>query len=93
MLYDLPSDKRELSEGIAKLKQLPDGSRQGSNGFDKYGYAGPCPPGKSPHHYVFNLYALDTKLNLAPGATKKQVLRAMQGHILAKGEFVGTYQH
>jgi Raf kinase inhibitor-like YbhB/YbcL family protein len=93
VLYDLPADKRELPEGIAKLGELPDGSHQGQNGFDKIGYAGPCPPGHSPHRYVFDLYALNTRLNLPPGASKKQVVKAMNGHVLANGELVGKYQH
>jgi Raf kinase inhibitor-like YbhB/YbcL family protein len=93
VLYDIPPDKRELPEGIANQQQLPDGSRQGHNGFDKIGYVGPCPPGHSPHRYVFDLYALDTKLNLPPGASKKQVLKAMKGHVLASGELVGRFQH
>ena len=92
VVYDLPSDKRELPEGIAKQGELPDGSRQGQNGFDKIGYAGPCPPGHSPHRYVFGLYALNTRLNLPPGASKKQVVKAMKGHVLAGGELVGKYQ-
>jgi len=92
VLYDLPADKRELPEGIAKQEQLPDGSRQGHNGFDKIGYVGPCPPGTSAHRYVFDLYALDTKLNLPPGTSKKQVVKAMKGHVLAIGELVGKYQ-
>jgi Raf kinase inhibitor-like YbhB/YbcL family protein len=92
VVYDLPSDKRELPEGIAKQGELPDGSRQGQNGFDKIGYAGPCPPGHSPHRYVFGLYALNTRLNLPPGASKKQVVKAMKGHVLASGELVGKYQ-
>jgi Raf kinase inhibitor-like YbhB/YbcL family protein len=93
VLYDIPPDERELPEGIANQQQLPDGSRQGHNGFDKIGYVGPCPPGHSPHRYVFDLYALDTKLNLPPGASKKQVLKAMKGHVLASGELVGRFQH
>jgi Raf kinase inhibitor-like YbhB/YbcL family protein len=91
VLYDVPADKRELPQGIAKQKQLPDGSRQGQNDFDKIGYVGPCPPGHSPHHYAFDLYALDTKLNLPPGASKKQVQNAMKGHILAAGELIGRF--
>ena len=91
-LYDLPADKRELPEGIPSQEQLPDGSRQGRNDFDKVGYGGPCPPGKSPHRYSFVVYALDRRLNLPGGATEKQILRAMNGHILAKGELVGRYQ-
>ena len=93
VLYDLPADRRDLPEGIPKQGQLPDGSRQGLNGFDKIGYAGPCPPGHSPHHYVFDVYALNTTLNLPPGASKKQVVKAMNGHILARGELVGKYRH
>jgi Raf kinase inhibitor-like YbhB/YbcL family protein len=93
VLYDVPADKRELAEGVAKQEQLPDGSRQGHNDYDRIGYVGPCPPGHSPHHYVFDLYALDMKLQLPPGASKKQILKAMKGHVLASGELVGRFQH
>jgi Raf kinase inhibitor-like YbhB/YbcL family protein len=92
-LYDMPSDKRELPQNTPKQEQLPDGSRQGHNDYDGIGYVGPCPPGHSAHHYVFDLYALDTKVNLPPGASKKQVLKAMKEHVLASGELVGRYQH
>jgi Raf kinase inhibitor-like YbhB/YbcL family protein len=93
VLYDIPSDKRELPENTPKQEHAPDGSRQGHNDYDGIGYVGPCPPGHSAHHYVFDLYALDTKLNLPPGASKKQVLKAMKEHVLASGELVGRYQH
>lgn len=93
VLYDMPPDKRELAEDIAKQEQLPDGSRQGLNDYDLISYVGPCPPAHSHHHYVFDLYALDTKLNLPPRASKKQVLKAMKGHVLASGELVGLFQH
>ena len=93
VLYDIPADRRELTQNVAKQEQLPDGSRQGPNDYDRIGYVGPCPPGHSPHHYVFDLYALDTKLNLPPKASKKQVVKAMKGHILASGELVGRFQH
>jgi|SRR5215472_1727136 len=93
VLYDIPPDKRELPEGVAKQGQLPDGSRQGQNDYDRIGYVGPCPPGHSPHHYVFDLYALGTRLNLPPGASKKQILKAMKQHILASGELVASFQH
>jgi Raf kinase inhibitor-like YbhB/YbcL family protein len=93
VLYDIPSDKRELQENTPKEEQLPDGSRQGKNDYDRIGYVGPCPP-RGTHHYVFTLYALDTKLNLPSGASKKkQVLKAMNGHVLANGELVGLFQH
>ena len=82
VLYDLPADKRELPEGVPREEQLPDGSRQGRNDFDKVGYGGPCPPGESAHRYSFVIYALDARLNLPGGATEKQVLKALKGHIL-----------
>ena len=93
VLYDLPPDMRELPESIRKAEQLPNGSRQGSNDFGEIGYDGPCPPGHSTHRYLFDLYALDTKLNLTPGATKRQVLDAMNNHILAHGQLTARYQH
>ena len=91
VLYDMPAEERGLAEGLPKQEQLPDGSRQGQNDFDKIGYGGPCPPGKSTHHYVFALYALDSKLNLPAGSTRKQVESALKGHILAHGELISTY--
>lgn len=71
VLFDLPPETRELPEGIAKQGQLPDGSRQGWNGYDKAGYVGPCPPGHSPHRYVFDVYALDRKLDLPRGLQRR----------------------
>jgi Raf kinase inhibitor-like YbhB/YbcL family protein len=56
-------------------------------------YTGPCPPPGSPHRYFFRLYALDITLNLAPGATKAELEKAMDQHILAQGTLMGTYQH
>jgi len=91
VLYNIPSDKRELPENTPKQEQLPDGARQGKNDYDRIGYVGPCPP-RGTHHYVFTLYALDTTLNLPPGASKKQVVKAIGGHVLASGELVGRYQ-
>jgi Raf kinase inhibitor-like YbhB/YbcL family protein len=91
VLYDLPPGTRELPEGIAKQAQLPDGSRQGQNGDDHVGYVGPCPPGHSAHRYVFDVYALDTKLNLPAGASRKDVVKAIDGHVLASGEVVGRF--
>ena len=61
------------------------------NDYDRIGYVGPCPP-RGTHHYVFSLYALDTKLKLSSGASKKQVVKAMNGHVLASGELVGRFQ-
>jgi phosphatidylethanolamine-binding protein (PEBP) family uncharacterized protein len=57
------------------------------------GYRGPCPPpGHGPHRYFFRLYALDQQLDLAPGASREELEGAMQGHVLAGAELVGTYE-
>ena len=65
---------------------------QGKNSYGKLGYKGPCPPAGKPHRYFFKLYALDAELLLKEGASKNEVEKAMQGHILVKSELVGIYQ-
>jgi len=91
VLFNLPADKRELPEALPKNEQLSNGAVQGMNDFGEIGYDGPCPPGGSAHRYIFDLYALDTKLGLAAGATKRQVIEAMNGHIVAHGQLTGRY--
>jgi hypothetical protein len=90
VLYDLPPDLRRLSEGVPPQPTLSGGGIHGINDFRKLGYGGPCPPSGT-HRYFFKLYALDTQLNLQPGATKTQVETAMQGHILSSSELMGRY--
>lgn len=91
VVYDLPPTLRHLPEAVPLHSRLASGGTHGINDFRKSGYGGPCPPGGT-HRYVFKLYALDTLLNLPPGATKAQVEKAMQGHILGHGELVGHYR-
>ena len=65
---------------------------EGQNGSGSKGYFGPRPPAGDPdHHYHFQVFALDTTMSLAPGADRDKVVEAMKGHVLAKGELVGTY--
>ncbi len=92
VLFNLASNSRELPEAISTQAQLPGIALQGKNDFGKVGYGGPCPPPGRPHRYRFILYVLDQPLNLKAGASKKQALEAMQGHILAQGQLTGTYQ-
>jgi Raf kinase inhibitor-like YbhB/YbcL family protein len=92
VLYNLPAGSTGLHEGIPADPDLPDGSFQGTNDFGRLGYGGPSPPPGKPHRYFFKLYALDTMLELGPGATKADIEQEMSGHILAEGELVGTYQ-
>jgi len=91
VIYNLPVTSRGLPEAVpARQPELPDGSRQGVNSWNRSGYGGPCPPSGT-HRYVFKLYALDTVLSLPAVASKAQLLNAMQGHILAQAELMGTY--
>ena len=92
VLFNLPADAGQLAENIAKERELPNGTRQGTNDFKKIGYGGPCPPPGPAHRYFFKLYALDTKLDLRPGATKADLERAMRGHIRGQAELLGRYQ-
>ena len=92
VLYDLPPAARELPEGVPPRSALPSGARQGRNDFRRIGYGGPCPPRGPAHRYVFRLYALDTKVDLAPGAVRADLDRAMTGHILAQAELMGRYR-
>jgi Raf kinase inhibitor-like YbhB/YbcL family protein len=93
VIYDLPGDARSLPEGVPtdRVLRAPPGARQGVNDFRKTGYGGPCPPPGKAHRYFFRLYALDGPLGLEPGATKAQVERAMEGHVLGRAELMGTY--
>jgi Raf kinase inhibitor-like YbhB/YbcL family protein len=90
VLFNLPPQARALPEGIRPEPRLADGARHGKNSWGNKGYGGPCPPGGT-HRYFFKLYALDTMLDLPAGASKEQLLRAMQGHILAETELMGQY--
>jgi len=85
VLFNLSADLKLLAEGDSG------GGIQGTMGSRKQGYGGPCPPRSSEHRYFFKLYALDTTLDLESGATKAELEKAMQGHILARGQLVGTY--
>ncbi len=90
VLYDLPAATRDLSEALPPDAALSSGGLHGENGWKRLGYGGPCPPSGT-HRYFFKLYALDSVLNLEPGATAAQLHQAMEGHILAEGELMGTY--
>jgi len=92
VLYDLPPNTTGLPEDVAKTQFIAGNAKQGLNSWPRLGYGGPCPPPGKPHRYFFKLYALDTMLDLKPGATKKDVKAAMKGHILAEGQLMGTYQ-
>ena len=105
VLYNIPGDVTELPEGISTSTEvLPDGTTQGTNDNKNIGYNGPCPPPniahcyadpsrpiEPPHRSYYRLYALDAESGLVPGATKVELLRAMEGHILAQANTMGKF--
>jgi Raf kinase inhibitor-like protein, YbhB/YbcL family len=88
VLHNIPANATSLPENATK-SGLPAGAVQGINDWGKQEYGGPMPP-IGVHRYFFKLYALDTELNLS-APTKPELLKAMEGHILAKAELMGTY--
>ena len=91
VMYNIPPQTMGLNEGVLPVEEFAHAAKQGLNDFQNIGYGAPCPPSGT-HRYFFKLYALDTILNLESKATKDQLLKAMEGHILAKAELVGKYK-
>jgi Raf kinase inhibitor-like YbhB/YbcL family protein len=96
VVYDLPRDASGLPEGVPRMERLSNNAAQGQcwgvKAFSRLGYYGPCPSPGPPHRYYFKLYALDRMLGLALRSTNTDVLRAMDGHVLAQADLVGTYR-
>lgn len=92
VLFNIPADVRSLQEDLPLTGKNvdPNAIFVGKNSSSNIRYDGPCPPSGT-HRYYFKLYALDTTISLLPGATKEQVLKEMEGHILAQGELMGTF--
>ena len=91
VVFNIPASVRELPAKIPAQETIAGGGKQGTNDFGKVGYGGPRPPSGT-HRYYFKLYALDTELTLDSSATKDQLLKAMQGHVLGEGQLIGKYQ-
>ncbi|AIY89527.1 YbhB/YbcL family Raf kinase inhibitor-like protein [Geoglobus acetivorans] len=83
----------EIPENIPKMGAVdrPVKMVQGVNDFGKLGYGGPCPPEGQKHRYFFRIYALDTLLDLNPGASREELEKAMKGHVIQYGEIYGVY--
>lgn len=97
VIYNIPMKKAspdgnvyELTEGYPRDEETPGGILQGSNDFKKIGYDGPCPP-SGIHRYYFELYALNSILDLSAGVTKAELVTAMKSHVLARTQMMGTY--
>ncbi len=91
VVYNLPADAAALPAGIGSDADLPGDAAHGKNDWGETAYGGPQPPSGT-HRYFFKLYALDTVLDLRPGATKNDTLAAMDGHVLAEGQLMGRYR-
>jgi Raf kinase inhibitor-like YbhB/YbcL family protein len=90
VIFNIPPDFKALGESFPKQKILPNGIAQGTNDFGRIGYGGPCPPAL--HRYYFKVYALDTDLKLESGIEKRDLEKAMKGHILGEGQLMGKFQ-
>lgn len=91
IVFNIPATTTSLPEGVPTDKRLSDGSQQSPNSAHTVGYSGPCPPNGQTHKYVFTLYAVDSLLDLQSGATKEQIMKAIEGHTLAKAELAGSF--
>lgn len=88
VLFDIPTTSTVIAEDASA-------GVEGKNSVGELRYVPPCPPKEyepSKHRYFFCLYALDSMLGLPPGATKADVMKAMQGHIVGEAQLIGTYQ-
>jgi Raf kinase inhibitor-like YbhB/YbcL family protein len=96
LVWNIPGTSTGLPEGLMPMAEMPDGTRQVS--LRSAGYMGPGAPATGPyHHYTFELFALDTKLDIPPGtnaeaaATRAAVMKAIEGHALGKAVLVGRF--
>ena len=92
VVYNLAASSNSLNENIPPTSRINGQAFQGTNDFEKIGYGGPCPPSGT-HRYLFKLYAVDSTGTVSSaGATKDELLRNMQGHIIAQAELMGLYK-
>ncbi len=92
VLFNVPVAIQALPEAVSAQEGLPQESLQIENDFGDSDYSGPCPPPGKPHHYRFTVYALERRLELPADVSRKQLIAAMEGYILARGQLTGTYQ-
>ena len=91
VIFNIPATATGLPEHMPPNKVFENGARHGLNDFRKLGYGGPCPPSGT-HRYFFKIFALDIEIDLPPGSTKNDLVKAMKGHIVSKGELTGRYK-
>lgn len=95
VLYDWPAAQKKIPPSLPERAELDNGAKQGASwgvhSFSRVGYQGPCPPPGKEHRYVIRAYALSAPLGLPPRATKKELLAAMEGRVLAEAELTGVF--
>ncbi|MCH8904925.1 MAG: YbhB/YbcL family Raf kinase inhibitor-like protein [Bacteroidetes bacterium] len=93
VIFNIPTTASRLPDGVTITNSIYEEIVQGKNDFGDLGYGGPCPPkGHGVHKYYFKIYALDQMIELKEGVTKKELVKAMKGHILDEAEFIGKYE-
>ena len=90
VIFNLPGEENSIQEWIMDSEEQENGARQGLNDFGTVDYSGPCPPGGT-HRYYYKVYALDTEIPLSPKISKKDIIKAMEGHIMDEGSLMGRY--
>ena len=90
VLYNIPSEKRELQEGVPPQESFPDGTIQGKNFYNRNAYMGPSPPFGT-HRYYFKIFALDAKIKIDQKMTRKKLLKLIEQHILEQAHLMGLY--
>ncbi|MGD0957604.1 MAG: YbhB/YbcL family Raf kinase inhibitor-like protein [Candidatus Acidiferrales bacterium] len=91
VVFNIPGDATQLPEGVPPDAPLANGTMQGNNMMRRAAYQGPCAPPGAPHHYTFDLYALDQKLDLPQGASRADIQKAMDGHVLSATVYIGLF--
>jgi Raf kinase inhibitor-like YbhB/YbcL family protein len=92
LVYGIPPGTTELAEHLGPTQELPDGTRQGRNGFGDLGYGGPQPPSGT-HRYFFHLYALDTDTDMPAVLSRQELDGAIEGHVIEEAQLMGRYKH
>jgi len=92
MLWNIPAVTRKLAENAPAGMKLPDGTNQGKNFGGTFAYRGSNPPPGDVHHMIFDFYALDQQLDLSPDATRADLMKAMDGHVIGRTVLIATYQ-
>lgn len=90
IVYGLKPDTTGLAEHQPATAELPNGARQGLNGFGETGYGGPQPP-EGTHRYFFHLYALDTETDVPAGLTRQEINGLIEGHVIEEANLMGRY--